>query len=381
MRTEVIGDATLYLGDCLEILPTLGRVDAVVDHADAVVYSDSHGKSAGRQHQEGGASVPDLGSAARGNRTSLRDGGLVAGRSGQPLRDEPAGHGSGAEAPRHQGQNEGQGGASERALHRRDAKHGLSSDDRQDALCGMSFDGRACDPSQGSRPHEQRAGEPSGSLQSLPLQPSQARVLAAQEGWALVTDPPYGIYGCGGKWGKKAELQWDRKAADVAWIAEAGCPAIVWGGNYFALPPSRGWLTWFKPDRVQSAADFEMAWTSLDMNARQLSHSIAATNAERVAHPTQKPLRVMRWCLGFVPNANTILDPFMGSGTTGVAALQLGRKFIGIEIDPGYFDIACKRIEEAWKQPRLFEEPRKKPEPAPTLFDGAGLQTGKISGN
>ncbi len=66
-----------------------------------------------------------------------------------------------------------------------------------------------------------------------------------------------------------------------------------------------------------------------------------------------------------------ILDPYMGSGTTGVAALQLGRKFIGIELDPGYFDIACKRISEAWKQPRLFEEPKRKPEPAPNLFDGA----------
>jgi site-specific DNA-methyltransferase (adenine-specific) len=92
---------------------------------------------------------------------------------------------------------------------------------------------------------------------------------------------------------------------------------------------------------------------------------------EKPEHPTQKPLRVMRWCLGFVPDARTILDPFMGSGTTGVAALQLGRKFIGIEIDPGYFDIACRRIEEAWKQPCLFEEPKRKPQPAPNFFDGA----------
>ena len=68
----------------------------------------------------------------------------------------------------------------------------------------------------------------------------------------------------------------------------------------------------------------------------------------------------MEWCLGFLPKAQTILDPFMGSGTTGVAALKLGRKFIGIEIEPKYFSVACKRIEEAWKQPRLFEEPKPK---------------------
>jgi DNA modification methylase len=65
----------------------------------------------------------------------------------------------------------------------------------------------------------------------------------------------------------------------------------------------------------------------------------------------------------------------MGSGTTGVAALQLGRKFIGIELDPGYFDIARKRIEEAWRQPRLFAEPKAKPEPAPSLFDTQTITT------
>jgi hypothetical protein len=199
----------------------------------------------------------------------------------------------------------------------------------------------------------------------LQVLPALGRV----DGLAILTDPPYGIYACGGKWGKKADLQWDKAAADVSWITDLGCPAIVWGGNYFGLPPSRGWLTWFKPDRVQSAADFEMAWTNMDMNARQLSHSISATNAERVNHPTQKPLRVMRWCLGFLPNAQTILDPFMGSGTTLVAATQLGRRSIGIELDPGYFDIACRRVEEAWRQPRLFAEPKAKPAPPPGLFD------------
>ena len=70
--------------------------------------------------------------------------------------------------------------------------------------------------------------------------------------------------------------------------------------------------------------------------------------------PTQKPLPLMKWCLGFVPDARTILDPFMGSGTTGVAAVKLGRQFIGIELDPGYFDIARKRISEALRQPDMF---------------------------
>ncbi len=70
----------------------------------------------------------------------------------------------------------------------------------------------------------------------------------------------------------------------------------------------------------------------------------------------------MAWCIDFVPKAKTILDPFMGSGTTGVAAIQMGRKFIGIEREPKYFDIACTRIEQAVAQPRLFEDVRPKQE-------------------
>jgi site-specific DNA-methyltransferase (adenine-specific)/modification methylase len=70
----------------------------------------------------------------------------------------------------------------------------------------------------------------------------------------------------------------------------------------------------------------------------------------------------MAWCLGFLPKAKTILDPFMGSGTTGVACAQMGRSFIGIEREPKYFDIACKRIEAAYAQGQLFAEPVAKPE-------------------
>lgn len=161
----------------------------------------------------------------------------------------------------------------------------------------------------------------------------------------LLTDPPYGIYACGGKWGAKVELMWDR--APVAFmdqILAMGRTAIIWGGNYYSLPPSRGWLVWRKPDRVPSAADCEFAWTNLDMNARFFEWTIAATNAERVGHPTQKPLAVMRWSLSFVPDAHTILDPFMGSGTTLVAAKRLGKEAIGIEIEERYCELAAERL-------------------------------------
>ncbi len=78
-------------------------------------------------------------------------------------------------------------------------------------------------------------------------------------------------------------------------------------------------------------------------------------------HPTQKPVALMEWCLGFLPDAKTILDPFMGSGTTLVACAKLGRKGIGIELDPDYFEIACKRVAEAYRQPDLFIAPPEKP--------------------
>jgi site-specific DNA-methyltransferase (adenine-specific) len=176
---------------------------------------------------------------------------------------------------------------------------------------------------------------------------------------AVVTDPPYGLAKrlAGGTWGAKFSggLEWDRETAlELGEIIKHGDNAIVWGGNYYVLPPSRCWLVWQKPDAVRTMADAELAWTSLDANTRFISHSIAATNAERVNHPTQKPVRVMEWSLSFLPEAKTVLDPFMGSGTTGVACVNQGRAFTGIEVNPDYFEIACNRIRAAESQGRLF---------------------------
>ena len=184
---------------------------------------------------------------------------------------------------------------------------------------------------------------------------------------AVVTDPPYGIGFAAQptKWQRRAGHQpeaWDNASVEgLPALLALGVVQVVWGGNYYALPPSRGWLSWFKPDAPPSMASLELAWTNQSRNARQISCSIGETNAERVGHPTQKPLKVMAWCLEQFPAAETIFDPFMGSGTTGVACVNLGRKFIGIEIEPRYFDIACRRIEEAYRQPRLFAEPKPKP--------------------
>jgi site-specific DNA-methyltransferase (adenine-specific) len=178
---------------------------------------------------------------------------------------------------------------------------------------------------------------------------------------AVITDPPYGIGFAaqptkGQRKAGHAKKDWDNETSlNIDALRAIATVQIIWGGNYYPLPPSRGWLSWFKPDAPPSMANFELAWTNQDRNARQLSVSISATNPERVGHPTQKPLALMRWCIDQAGNVDTIFDPFMGSGTTGVAAVQLGRKFIGIERDPAYFEIACKRIEQAINQGQLFD--------------------------
>ena len=125
------------------------------------------------------------------------------------------------------------------------------------------------------------------------------------------------------------------------------------------LPPRMRWLSWDKGQREFSLADFELAWTSQDKAARAITFPRVKAIKDGKEHPTQKPVEVMKWCLSFLPDAKTIFDPFMGSGTTGVACVKTGRSFIGIEIDPDYFDIACKRIREAYAQPDMFVDPQK----------------------
>lgn len=180
---------------------------------------------------------------------------------------------------------------------------------------------------------------------------------------AVVTDPPYGLGKKmqGGTWGAKDAfsgfLIWDTETQQAGFdaIVDLRVPSVVWGGNYYLVPPSRCWLIWNKVNSVPTMADFEQAWTNFDKPAKRIDLPVGRVE---FGHPTQKPLRLMKWCIEQIPgHAHTILDPYMGSGTTGVACAQMGRAFIGIEIDPRYFEIACRRIEAAQKQPDLFIQP------------------------
>ena len=175
---------------------------------------------------------------------------------------------------------------------------------------------------------------------------------------AVITDPPYGIGIASNPVRQMHEKHdWDAATPDesvLSAVIQAGAVAVVWGGNYFDLPPSQCFLVW---DKVQpqdfSLAMCEQAWTNKKGPAKLYRQSVLSYRKE---HPTQKPVELMKWCIeqAAVPPNGIILDAFMGSGTTGVAAVQMGRKFIGIEREPKYFDLACRRIEDAQRVQDMF---------------------------
>ena len=193
---------------------------------------------------------------------------------------------------------------------------------------------------------------------------------------AVITDPPYGI-GESRKaavrtkaakptkrWRGCVPTDYDMHPWDDTPISDEAMCAIrntvqiqvIFGGNYYRLPPSKCWLIWDKENGTTDFADAEMAWTNLNKAVRLFRYlwsGFLRAKPEERFHPTQKPVALMKWCILQAGQPETIFDPFMGSGTTGVACMDLGRKFIGCEIAPKYFDIACRRIEQAQKQLKL----------------------------
>ena len=189
----------------------------------------------------------------------------------------------------------------------------------------------------------------------------------------ILTDPPYGI-GEAAKNNKRrgvlAKAQdygsdsWDNEPPP-AWLIslmlEKGRNQIIFGGNYYSLPPTSCVLVWDKDNGENDFADCEIAWTNLKKAVRikrwkwqGMLHEVMGAKKEKRQHPTQKPLAVIEWALSLAPaDAVTVCDPFMGSGTTGVACVRLGKSFVGIERERKYFDIACERIENEQRQCRL----------------------------
>jgi len=190
---------------------------------------------------------------------------------------------------------------------------------------------------------------------------------------ACVSDPPYGMGWDGrvtvgknghGATGAKAKhygvaIHGDDKTFDASPLLKyPNC--LLWGFNHFPDQLTKGRaLVWIKrSDEAFGSflSDAELAWCSVGHGVYCFRDQSLMGETRDRAHPTQKPVPLMKWCIEQFPKAQIILDPFMGSGTTGVAAMQLGRKFIGIEIEPKYFDIACRRIQAALDAPDMFIE-------------------------
>lgn len=187
---------------------------------------------------------------------------------------------------------------------------------------------------------------------------------------AVITDPPYGIGEAAGKNASRGRLAvakdygndtWDNSPVDADLlnaVVSHGKYAVVFGGNYYAMPATSCWLVWDKENGDSDFADCELAWTNLPKAVRRIRYMwngmLRANGEQRGDHPTQKPIGVMKWAISHA-GGKTILDPFMGSGTTGVAAMEMGLQFLGIEREPKYFEAACRRIENAQRQQKLFE--------------------------
>ena len=194
----------------------------------------------------------------------------------------------------------------------------------------------------------------------------------------LLTDPPYGICRDGSKrstskhGGRKAYdfMGWDTAApiAEISAAMQISDQHVVWGANYFpsALPPSMGWLVWDKGQDICSS-DCELAYSSRDGALRRIVLNRVELMKDGAQHPTQKPLALITWCLSFFPDAQTVLDPFAGSGTTGRACKDTGRKCTLIEREERYCEIAAKKMRQEvllpvaavapLKERELFETP------------------------
>jgi site-specific DNA-methyltransferase (adenine-specific) len=186
----------------------------------------------------------------------------------------------------------------------------------------------------------------------------------------VITDPPYGInlasdgfVGGDTKYAKAKNFKvqtWDKEKVNLDDVFRVSKNQVIFGGNYYDLPKTNSWIVWDKKVKNNwndNFSDGELAWTSFSKPLRIIRclsigyHWNHESDGERV-HPSQKPLSVMRWILeNYSSPGDLVFDPFMGSGSTGVACVEMGRKFIGCELSPEYFSIAKKRIEQASLQP------------------------------
>ena len=344
-------------GDCREILPGLEPVDLVLKNS----LINSTVSDTNINHETLRNSEEMAGSQGR-DRVVLPNSKLAAGADGVILQHFTNGHDESVETARDSISRQGPEGSTKWAVQGRYEEYILSLNDSKRSVREMRSRRQVSYSSQERQSHRQSPGESSGSLRELPQQPTQKTVVGRSQ-ILLLTDPPYGIGYVHGA----INIPNATRFAGVAVVGDdhpfdpdflLSFPNIVlWGSNHYAhrLPiPEGRWLVWDKRCQVipqRDTSDCEIAWArgTAGNCARMFYHIWDGFNkaSERGiprSHPTQKPIPLMSWCIGFYPDSETILDPFMGSGTTLRAAKDLGRKAIGIEIEEKYCEIAARRM-------------------------------------
>lgn len=185
-----------------------------------------------------------------------------------------------------------------------------------------------------------------------------------------IVDPQYGLNMSKEKPRKSGRFamnsipkKWDEKIPDICFFKELeriSGHQIIWGGNYFPLPPTQGFIFWYKHNPVDNFSDGEFAWTSFKRPAKCFDFKYYGniegnSSASKKIHISQKPVKLYEWLLtNYAKPGQTIFDSHMGSGSSAIAANNLGFEFVGCEMDADYYAAACKRIAHHAKQERLF---------------------------
>lgn len=343
---------TIYHGDCREILPELPKVDLVLKNG----LTNSTNKLDLEYEKR------EMGNKKDRNRMALPDSKLGNGENSDLFQGVTDGNGQDNEASGNTLKGQGQNGKGKRQIQRRNSEQALQGDDRKGQMLNMSNNGTTSNSPQERESHRQSSGEFTDSLQSMPHEPSQKTVVEKAK-ICLITDPPYGI-----NWVPrinhtgKDHIWKDNIDFDPRIFLEIGEYHLFWGAQYFAhlLPVSESWMCWCKrpihmdfSNDNRTYATIELAWTDFNIkpcfNAHVWDGGMRAGHSQNreFLHPSQKPIEVMKWCIKKCPDeTGTILDPFMGSGTTLRAAKDLNRKAIGIELEEKYCEIAVKRLQQ-----------------------------------